>query len=133
MEEEGQNQNSENMSTTSSSAVQKGISSAQKNVANATSQKNLKARVFTKLAPMLGPIIFWATVAVIAIVILVGIGTFLMTTPGIIMDKLEKIARNVVDALQHYFLGDDLTQNVKEEEILGVLDYLEDMNYDLKG
>ena len=133
MEEEGQNQNSENMSTTSSSAVQKGISSAQKNVANATSQKNLKARVFTKLAPMLGPIIFWATVAVIAIVILVGIGTFLMTTPGIIMDKLEKIARNVVDALQHYFLGDDLTQNVKEEEILGVLDYLENMNYDLKG
>ena len=133
MSEERQEQSSESMANTSSNAVQNGINSVQKSVANATSQKNLKARVFTKLAPMLGPIIFWATVIIIAIVVLVGIGTFLMTTPGIIMDKLEKIAGTVVDALQHYFLGDDLTKNVKEEEILGVLDYLEDMNYDLKG
>ena len=80
MEEERQEQNSENMSKTSSSAIQKGISSAQKNVANATSATNLKAKVFTKLAPMLGPIIFWVMVVVIAIVIVVGIGTFLMTT-----------------------------------------------------
>ena len=117
----------------SSEVLKKGAEKIQKNVAKATSQSNLKAKVFTKLAPMLGPIIFWAMVVVIAIVIVVGIGTFLMTTPGIIMDKLEKIAGTVVDALQHYFLGDDLTQNVKKEEILGVLDYLEDMNYDLKG
>ena len=117
----------------SSEVLKKGAEKIQKNVAKATSQSNLKAKVFTKLAPMLGPIIFWAMVVVIAIVIVVGIGTFLMTTPGIIMDKLEKIAGNVVDALQHYFLGDDLTENVKKEEIVGVLDYLEDMNYDLKG
>ena len=133
MSEERQEQSSESMANASSNAVQNGINSVQKSVANATSQKNLKAKVFTKLAPMLGPIIFWAMVIIIAIVILVGIGTFLMTTPGIIMDKLEKIAGTVVDALQHYFLGDDLTKNVKEEEILGALDYLEDMNYDLKG
>ena len=132
MDEERQEQVNGNTSG-SSEVLKKGTEKIQKNIAKATSQKNLNAKVFTKLAPILGPIVFWAMVVVIAIVIVVGIGTFLMTTPGIVMDKLEKIARNVVDALQHYFLGEDLTQNVKEEEILGVLDYLEDMNYDLKG
>ena len=126
-----------NNTSNTSEVLKKGAGKAQEKiqekVASAVSGKNLKAKAFTKLAPMLGPIIFWATVVVIAIVILVGIGTFLVTTPGIIMEKLEKIASGIVDALQHYFLGKSTTQNVKDEEIIGVLDYLEDMNYDLKG
>ena len=132
MEEERQNQNSESMSRTSSSAVQNGISNAQKNVANATSQKNLKARVFTKLAPMLGPIIFWATVVIIAIVVLVGIGTFLMTTPGLLMDKLKELSKAIGNSILSAW-GYDTTKMVDDEAVYNVLDYLERMNYDLKG
>ena len=131
MEEERQEQNN-GMSTASSSAVQNTISSAQKNVANATSQKSLKTKVFTKLAPMLGPIIFWATVIVIAIVIVVGIGTFLMTTPGLLMDKLKELSKAIGNSILSAW-GFDTTTMIDDEAVYNVLDYLEKMNYDLKG
>ena len=111
----------------------KQVENAATKVQNAVTQKNLKSRLFTKLAPMLGPIIFWAMVIVIAIVIVVGIATFLMTSPGLIMGKLKEIAKQVGNGFWHIFLGESTANQIEEQAVYDVLDYLEQSNYDLKG
>lgn len=83
------------------------------------------------MAP-LAHIVMIAAPILIAIILIVGIIIFLLTMPGMVMDKLK----GMFEALGNYvaaFFGADTTEQIKETDIYATLDYLEQMGYDLKG
>lgn len=83
------------------------------------------------MAP-LAHIVMAAAPILIAIILIVGIIIFLLTMPGMVMDKLKgmfEVLGNYVAA----FFGADTTEQIKETDIYATLDYLEQMGYDLKG
>ena len=80
-----------------------------------------------------GPVIFWGTVIIVAIIVIIGIIMFLVTMPGMVMDKLKAIFGEVSDYIAVFFGADMDKQKVKDSDIFQALDYLEDMGYDLKG
>ena len=85
-----------------------------------------------KLAAAAGPVIFWATVVIVIIIVLVGIIMFFATMPGMVMEKLKQIFKDLGNYLAAFF-GADTTKQIDEKQIYQTLDYLEDMGYDVKG
>ena len=85
-----------------------------------------------KLAVASGPVLFWAVVIIVAIIILVGIIMFFATMPGMVMEKLKQIFKDLGNYFAIFF-GADTTKQIEPEQINETLDYLEDMGYDLKG
>ena len=80
----------------------------------------------------LGPILFWVIVVILIIIIIVGIVMFFITMPGMVMDKLKELAKNIADDFASFF-GGDTTTFIENQAIYDTLDYLEQMGYDLKG
>ena len=99
-----------------------------------TKSKPLKNKIATngKLAKAAGPAIFWIAVIVVCLIILIGIILFLVTMPGMVMDKMKTIGKAVINSLLSTFGTDDSTF-VDNKQIYNALDYLEEMGYDLKG
>ncbi len=95
-----------------------------KNVASGAAKKSMIAAF--------GPIIAYASVAIFAIIVIVGIATFLMTMPGMALDQLRQFAKSIGNNIASYF-GSDSTKRVDEDRINILLDHLENMGYDLKG
>ena len=85
-----------------------------------------------KLAAAAGPVIFWATVVIVAIIVLIGIIMFFATMPGMVMEKLKQLFKDLGNYFAAFF-GADTTKQVDDKQIYETLDYLEDMGYDLKG
>ena len=48
------------------------------------------------------------------------------------MDKLKAMFKELGNKVAAFF-GADTTQQIEEEEVFEILDYLQDMGYDLKG
>ena len=72
-------------------------------------------------------------VIVIAIFIIIGgIVLFLLTMPGMVMEQLKAILRELGDYVAAFF-GADTTEMIEDTDIYQTLDYLEEMGYDLKG
>ena len=97
---------------------------AGKNMATSVAKKSL----LTAIAPYLAI----GAVIILAIIIMVGIATFLMTMPGMLMDSIRETAKGWVEKLVSFF-GVDSTAMIDEEDINPVLDTLESMGYDIKG
>ena len=57
---------------------------------------------------------------------------FFVSMPGMAMEKLKQISRDIGSAIARYF-GADSTTQLTEEDVYEVLDYIEEMGYDLKG
>ena len=91
-----------------------------------------KAAVKGKLAAALGPVIFWTSVVIVAIIIIIGIIMFFETMPGVIMDRLKAIGKKLVEGIANYW-GGDSGKMIDPEEIYSALDYIDQMHYDLKG
>ncbi len=136
MEEDEKNQNGGLVQNTANQvkdkAVKEGTKKARQKLTKEATKKVASGAAKKSMAAALAPVLFWVGVVVFAIIIIVGVVTFLMTMPGMAMSKLKEFAENVGDAIASYF-GADSTKQVKDEEIYEVLDYLEDMGYDLKG
>ena len=90
------------------------------------------AAVKGKMAAAMGPVIFWGTIIIVAIIIIVGIIMFFATMPGMVMEKLKEIGKIIADAWNSWWGSDD-TEQVDDSQIYEALDYLEEMGYDLKG
>ena len=84
------------------------------------------------LATALAPVLFWAAVIILIIILLTGIIAFLLTAPGLVTGKLKDFAVSLGRNIASYF-GADATKFKDEDEEYRVLDYLENMGYDLKG
>ena len=84
------------------------------------------------LAGPLGYVLFWAIIVILIIIVVVGIVMFVVTMPGMVMDKLKELGRAIGNAVASWF-GGDSAENVTEEQQFEVLKYLQDMGYDLAG
>ncbi len=134
-DQNGQSQNGA-IRKASSQLQKKGTDAARKEL-----RKKAKKEVTKKVAEgaakksaiaAMGPILAWVAVIVFAIVVIAGVVVFLMTMPGMAIAKLKELAYNIGSGIASYFGSDDTTQ-VDDDEINILLDYLEDMGYDLKG
>ncbi len=96
-----------------------------KNVAKGAAKKSMLAA--------LGPVIAYGAIIILAIIVIVGVVVFLMTMPGMVMAQLKKLAYNIGSGIANYFGSDETYQKVDDNEINILLDYLEEMGYDLKG
>ena len=115
-------------SPATSGLKQKAKDSAMKTVSKALKQHAHKL----SLAGPLGTILLWIAAIIIALIIIIGIIMFLITMPGMVMEKLKTMSRTIGRAFANFF-GGDTTSIVSDEEIYDTLTYLEQMNYDLKG
>ena len=68
----------------------------------------------------------------IAVIIIIGIISFLVTMPGMVMDKLKGMLKELGNFVASFY-GADTTAQIDDTEIYETLDYLEQMGYDLKG
>ena len=84
------------------------------------------------LGAALGPIMFWAGIVILALIIIIGIIMFFVTMPGMVMEKLKGIFKEIGSTLAAFF-GADTTKQIDSIQIFETLDYLEEMGYDLKG
>jgi len=124
-----QNDNKSTPIDTAVNAAQK-VQKAQKAAKNA---KRLWDAI--KLGSASGPlmvVLFWVIVIIIVLIIVIGILMFLLTMPGMAMENLTKMFKDVGRAIAS-FHGADTTRYVDTIEIYNVLGYLDKMGYDLKG
>lgn len=85
------------------------------------------------LAGPLGYVLFWALIVILIIIVIVGIVMFVVTMPGMVMDKLKALAKAVGNAIASWFGADSTKLQVEDEQIYGILEHLEQMGYDLQG
>ena len=84
------------------------------------------------LVKALMPVLPYILLVIFAIIIIVGIVVFLLTMPGMVMDKLKEIFNDAGNFIAAYY-GADTTKQIDKVEIYETLDYLEEMGWDLKG
>ena len=89
------------------------------------------SKILTALGPAL-PYIGMALIIIIIIILLIGIIVFLVTMPGMVMEKLKAMFQELGSKVAAFF-GGDTTTFIEEEEVNEILDYLQNMGYDLKG
>ncbi len=78
-------------------------------------------------------VILIIVIIIVLIICFIGVALFFQTMPGAVMEKLKGMARGVGNAFASFFGADSTKLDVKQESIYEVLDYLEEMGYDLKG
>lgn len=126
-----QNDGMENTST--QGAEQKENKSSKSKVEQAKKIKDTAKKI--KNLSMKGPllhILLWVIVIVLIIIFLVGIIMFITTMPGMVMEKLKELVREVGNGIASFF-GADSTTQIEDQQIYDVMDYLETMGYDLQG
>ena len=138
MEEEnenGQNQNGMVRNATNQikdQAVKKGTKKAKEKLTKEATQKVAtsvaKKSALAAAAPVLGVV----AIVVLVIVMAIGIASFLVTMPGLAIGELKKMAYDFGKSIASYF-GAAEQRMVDEDRINILLDYLDDMGYDLKG
>ena len=84
------------------------------------------------LLAALGPILLWAFVIIVILIIIIGIAMFLVTMPGMVMEQLKALFKEAGNFIAAFF-GADTTKQIENTEIYSTLDYLEQMGWDLKG
>ena len=105
---------------------------AKKRVEKRLKKESIKSASKMSLAGPLATVLFWVFVVIVAIIIIIGIVMFLVTMPGMVMEKLKALAKEVGNSISAWF-GKNKTEQVEDQEIYDVLDYLDQMGYDLKG
>lgn len=98
------------------------------NLAKAVKKSGAKK---TLLLPLV-KILVIAFIVILIIMWIIGILMFLITMPGMVMDKLSNLFREAGKYLAVFF-GADSTTMIKNENIYETMDYLEQMGWDLKG
>ncbi len=78
------------------------------------------------------PILMWVLVFIIILIVIIGIVLFFITMPGMVIEQIKELAKDVGSAVASWF-GEDTTTQVEDVDINKTLDYLEQMGYDLKG
>lgn len=91
--------------------------------------KKLKNGSLLKAA---GPILIKIGIIILFFLLIIGIAMFLVSMPGMVMEKLKGLAREIGNSISSFF-GGDTTDDITDQQIYDVLDYLEEMGFDLKG
>ncbi len=83
-------------------------------------------RKHLKVVLMIAGIIF-------SILFLIGIISLFLTMPGLILGKLKQFSNNLISKASGWFTGDDISAKISKEDEVGILQYLQDMGYDVEG
>lgn len=110
--------------------TQKAVQNAKKTVD--TIKKMAQAAKSASLAGSIMTALIWVIVAIVIIILVVGIIMFLVTMPGMVMEKLKAIVKEIGNYVAAFF-GADTTQQIEDTEIYDTLTYLEQMGWDIKG
>ncbi len=134
LNEDTSSQDNESSSSNSftQKAAQKGMEKARKQVTKKATKTAAKAAKAGSKMASLGPILVYVIIAIVIIIVFVGIIMFLITMPGMVMEKIKQLGKAIGDVLLEIF-GVDKTLDVDDNTIYTTLDYLEEMGYDLKG
>lgn len=100
-----------------------------KNFTSKFSKKKAGSRTTVKI---LSKILVSGGWVVLVIIVLIGIIMFFLTMPGLVMEKLKGLAKALGSAWADFW-GGDSSADFPEARIYEVLDYLDEMGYDLKG
>ena len=104
---------------------------ASKQVANRVLSSKESKKALRSLLKTLGPILIKVGMVLIALIIIIGIIMFVVSMPGMAMEKLKEILKKAGDSIAAFF-GADTTSMIEDEEIYETLDYLRNMGYELK-
>ena len=131
-----QEQNNNQGQQPKSNAVEKTAEAVQKGKKMVDNVKKAKKIAnAAKTLSMSGPlmyVLFWVFVVIVAIIIITGIVMFLVTMPGMVMDKLKALFKEIGNYVSAFF-GADTTEQIDDVQIYETLDYIEDMGWDLKS
>ena len=123
----------EELETENNSDIDIRNESKSRNRINEKISKSLKKNIAKQsLVKALFPIVMYIATFLIVLIIIIGIAIFFITLPGMVMDKLKTLSIKMGSMFSRFFGGDSTVQ-IEEEQIYEVLDYLEEMGYDLKG
>ena len=132
-EENGQQPEASSGSNVASRATEKIASKKKKETAQKIAKKAAtKGAAKHSLIAALGPILMWVFIILVIIFITIGIIMFLITMPGMVLEKIKALFKEVGDIVGDFF-GTDQTLDVEEVDIYTTLDYLREMEYDLKS
>ncbi len=117
-----------------SSAVSKAnsLKSKTKNMKNMFSKMTKNKAGTRTLVKALSKILVTCGWYILAFIVIVGIIMFFLTMPGMVMEKLKGLFKALADTWSAWW-GGDTTEQFEDVEIYNVLNYLDDMGYDLKG
>ncbi len=102
-----------------------------KKAAEKTKKVKEKAEKFAKIAAKIGKFITLAGVFLLVIMIIIGLIVFLIAGWGLLMSGFKELAQKFFDTCFNLLNGEE--QNVKDDEIIGLMDNIESMGYDLYG
>lgn len=83
------------------------------------------------LLKILGPILMKLGLALCVLILIIGFAMFLITMPGMAMEKLKQLLTKAGNSIAAFF-GADTTTMIEDDEIYETLDYLKQMGYELK-
>ncbi len=90
-----------------------------------------KAQKFAKVAAFLGKIIAFAGLIILALIIIIGILVFVISGWGMILSGFKAIGQKFWDRCYNQINGQET--NLKDDEIINLMDNIETMGYDLYG
>lgn len=90
-----------------------------------------KAKKFAQVAAFIGKIIAIAGLIILGIMIIAGILVFLISGWGMIMSGFKAIGQKFWDTCYNVIFGGE--NNIKDDEIINLIDNIETMGYDLYG
>ena len=108
-----------------------GADKLKKKITEKATKQASKAAIKKGAMMALSHVIFYVSIFIIAIVVLIGIAMFFVTMPGMIMEKLKALGKVIGNAWASWF-GDDSTTQMESKQIYEVMDYVEEMGYGLK-
>ncbi len=121
---------SEENDTEQNESMSKNLS--RKKIQEKLSKSVTKNAAQKSLIKALLPILTWVLVFIIILIIIIGIVLFFITMPGMVIEQIKELAKDVGNTVASWF-GEDTTKQVEKVDINKTLDYLEQMGYDLKG
>lgn len=104
---------------------------ASKQVANRVLSSKESKKALRSLLKTLGPILIKVGMVLIALIVIIGIIMFVVSMPGMAMEKLKKMLTTAGNSIAAFY-GADTTKMIEDEEIYESLDYLKQMGYELK-
>ena len=82
-------------------------------------------KALSKILIKLGWVLFW-------FIVIVGLIMFLLTMPGMVMEKIKGLFKAIGDSWSAWW-GEDTAKQFDAYQVYQVTDYLDEMGYDLKG
>lgn len=90
-----------------------------------------KAEKFAKVAAFIGKIISIVGLIILVVMIVVGLIVFINTGWGMLLSNFKEIGEKLWNTLNGFLNGKET--NIKEDEIINLMDNIETMGYDLYG